>query len=39
MGLEGGIYLYHKMTPAPDLGHCWEVFEGFVDGLINNKKS
>jgi len=21
MGLEGGVYLYHKMTPPPNLGH------------------
>jgi len=27
MGLEGGIYLYHKMTPPPNLGHSWVIFE------------
>jgi len=29
MGLEGGVYLYHKMTPPPTLGHSWVVFEGW----------
>ena len=29
MGLEGGVYLYHKMTPPPNLGHSWVVFEGW----------
>jgi len=28
MGLEGGVYLYHKMTPPPNLGRFWVVFEG-----------
>ena len=29
MGLEGGVYLYHKMTPPPNLSHSWVVFEGW----------
>ena len=29
MGLEGGVYLYHTMTPSPNLGHAWVIFEGW----------
>jgi len=29
MGLEGEVYLYHKMTPPPNLGHSWVIFEGW----------
>ena len=28
MGLEGGVYLYHKMTPPPNLAHSWVVLRG-----------
>jgi len=27
MGLEGGVYLYHKTTPPPNLCYSWLVFE------------
>ena len=29
MGLEGVVYLYHKMTPPPNFGHFWVIFEGW----------
>jgi len=37
MGLEGGVYLYHKMTPTPNLGHSWVVFEGWSQILLSTK--
>jgi len=37
MGLEGGVYLYHKMTPPPNLGHFWVVFEGLSQIFAINK--
>jgi len=37
MGLEGGVYLYHKMTPPPNLGHFWVVFEGWSQILPSTK--
>jgi len=33
MGLEAGVYLYHKMTPPPNLGHFWVVFEGHMSAV------
>jgi len=27
MGLEGGVYLYYKMTPPSNFGHFWVIFE------------
>ena len=37
MGLEGGVYLYHKMTRPPNLGHSWVVFEGWSQILPSTK--
>jgi len=37
MGLEAGIYLYHKMTPPPNLGHSWVIFEGWSQLLPATK--
>jgi len=37
MGLEGGVYLYHKMTPSPNLGHSWVIFEGLSQILPSTK--
>jgi hypothetical protein len=37
MGLERGVYLYHKMTPPPNLGHSWVVFEGWSQILPSTK--
>ena len=37
MGLEGGVYLYHKRTPPPNLGHSWVVFEGWSQILPSTK--
>jgi len=37
MGLEGGVYLYHKMTPPPTVGHSWVVFEGWSQILPSTK--
>jgi len=37
MPLEGGVYLYHKMTPPPNLGHSWVVFEGLSQILPSTK--
>jgi len=37
MGLEGGGYLYHKMTPPPNLGRSWVVFEGWSQILPSTK--
>jgi len=37
MGLEGGVYLYHKMTPPPNLGHFWVVFERWSQILPSTK--
>jgi len=37
MGLEGGAYLYHKMTPPPNVGHSWVVFEGWSQILPSTK--
>jgi len=34
---KGGIYLYHKMTPPPNLGHSWVVFEGWCQILPSKK--
>ena len=28
MGLEGGVYMYNKMTPPPNFIHFWVLFEG-----------
>jgi len=33
MGLEGGVYLYHKVTPPQNLGRFWVVFEGWYQIL------
>jgi len=37
MGLEGGVYLYHQMTPPSNLGHSWVVFEGWSQILLTTK--
>jgi len=37
MGFEGGVYLYNKMTPPPNLGHSWDVFEGWSQILLSTK--
>jgi len=37
MGLEGGVYLYHTMTPPPNLGHSCVVFEGWSQILPSTK--
>ena len=37
MGLEGGVYLYHKMTPPPNLGHSWVIFDGWSQILPSTK--
>jgi len=37
MGLEGGVYLYHKMTPPPNLGDSWVVFEGWSQIVPSTK--
>jgi len=37
MDLEGGVYLYHKMTPPPNLGHSWVVLEGWSQILPSIK--
>jgi len=37
MGLEGGFYLYHKMTPPPNLGDSWVVFERWFQILPSTK--
>ena len=37
MGLEGGVYLYHKMTPPPNLGHFWVFLEGWSQILPSTK--
>ena len=37
MGLEGGVYLYHKTTPSPNLGHSWLSFEWWSQILPSTK--
>ena len=37
MGLVRGVYLYHKMTPPPNLGHSWVIFEGWCQILLSTK--
>jgi len=37
MGLEERVYLYHKMTPPPNLGHFWVIFEGWSQSLPSTK--
>ena len=37
MGLEGGVYLYHRMTPPTNLGHSWVIFEGWSQILPSTK--
>jgi len=36
-GLEGGVYLYHRMTPPTNLGHSWVIFEGWSQILPSTK--
>jgi len=36
-GFEGWFYLYHKMTPPPNLGHSWFIFEGWSQILPSTK--
>jgi len=37
MGLEGGVYLYHRMTPPSNLGHFWVILEGWSQILPSTK--
>jgi len=37
MGLERGLYLYRKMTPPPNFGHFWIIFEGWSQNLPSTK--
>jgi len=37
MGLEGWVYLYHTITPPPNLGHSWVIFEGWSQILPSTK--
>jgi len=37
MASEEGVYLYHRMTLPPNLGHSWVVFCGMVPNFVFNK--
>jgi len=37
MGLERGLCLYRKMTPPPNFGHFWIIFEGWSQNLPSTK--